>query len=103
MINHYENNSDILFGSCAFTEASFEYQTAWQTTFDTLGKKLGYISKELMQRQIKDWLHNFKERMVNLDHTEESIPPRLNEYDTALYNLMKKLPQKYNKSVRKFI
>ena len=55
LINHYINNAETLFSSWGTTNVSDECEEAWKTTYATLGLKLGYHSKEQMQRQ-HGWL-----------------------------------------------
>ena len=56
LMDHYKNNAETLFGSWGLTDTTVEYEDAWQNTYDTLGQKLGYRSKEHMRKQLKDWL-----------------------------------------------
>ena len=72
---------------------SVDYENGWRTAYDTLGKNLGYSSKEHMERQLKEWLRDFQEKIEKLRQTDEDFLPKLNEVQTSLYNLMEKLPK----------
>ena len=103
LIDHYRNNAESLFGCWGMAETSVEYEDAWQTTYDTLGQKLGYHSKENMQRHLKNWLGVLEEKMAKSSETGDAFLHQFNKLETTLYNLKKKLPKKSTFNHHSFI
>lgn len=94
LIEHYINHAETLFGSWGIIDAGARHMDAWQTTFETIGRKLQYRNKEQMMQQLNSWIKVLEAKIEPLKTTGEGFVKQLSELDQTLYSLMKKLPKK---------